>query len=127
MATTTWSPWIARGASPRPSRGRASSCSKGPGTSPISKPRRPCARPSSNSRLRRHHDCPLDDSRYNDYDPGMRRRLRDEIQQSRPFETLEEEVYLEILRTSQVAGRWVVEALRMSGLTPAQFNVLRIL
>ena len=57
----------------------------------------------------------------------MRRRLRDEIQQSRPFETLEEEVYLEILRTSQVAGRWVVEALRMSGLTPAQFNVLRIL
>jgi DNA-binding MarR family transcriptional regulator len=57
----------------------------------------------------------------------VKRKLRDEIQQNRPFECLEEEVYLEILRTSQVAGRWVVEALRPSGLTPAQFNVLRIL
>ena len=57
----------------------------------------------------------------------MRRRLRDEIQQSKPFESLSVEVYLEILRTSQVAGRWVVEALKPSGLTPAQFNVLRIL
>jgi len=57
----------------------------------------------------------------------MRRGLRDELQQTRPFESLSVEVYLEILRTSQVAGRWVVEALRPSGLTPAQFNVLRIL
>jgi DNA-binding MarR family transcriptional regulator len=57
----------------------------------------------------------------------MRRRLRDEIQQSKPFDSLSVEVYLEILRTSQVAGRWVVEALKPSGLTPAQFNVLRIL
>ena len=59
--------------------------------------------------------------------PAMRRGLRDELQQTRPFESLSVEVYLEILRTSQVAGRWVVEALRPSGLTPAQFNVLRIL
>ena len=57
----------------------------------------------------------------------MKRRLQDEIQQTKPFESLSVEVYLEILRTSQVAGRWVVEALRPSGLTPAQFNVLRIL
>ena len=55
------------------------------------------------------------------------RRLREELQQSKPFESLAVEVYLEILRTSQVAGRWVVEALKPSGLTPAQFNVLRIL
>ena len=32
-----------------------------------------------------------------------------------------------IQRTAQVALRWVVEALKPSGLTPAQFNVLRIL
>jgi DNA-binding MarR family transcriptional regulator len=55
------------------------------------------------------------------------RRLREEIQQTRPFDCLEEEVYLEILRTSQVSTRWVVEALRGADLTPAQFNVLRIL
>jgi len=57
----------------------------------------------------------------------MRRRLRAEIKQTKPFESLTNEVYLEILRTSQIATRWVVEALKPSGLTPAQFNVLRIL
>jgi DNA-binding MarR family transcriptional regulator len=57
----------------------------------------------------------------------MRRHLRTELQQTKPFASLEEEVYLEILQTSQVAGRWVLEALKPSGLTPPQFNVLRIL
>jgi DNA-binding MarR family transcriptional regulator len=57
----------------------------------------------------------------------MKRRLRDEIQQSKPFEVLEEEVYVEILRTSQVAARWIVEALRPMDLSAPQFNVLRIL
>src|SRR4029450_9228708 len=56
-----------------------------------------------------------------------RRRLREEIQQGRAFESLEVEVYLEILRTSQVAGRWIVEALRPRGRRPPGFNVLRIL
>lgn len=57
----------------------------------------------------------------------MARQLRNELKRTKPFPTLEEEVYLEILRTSQVAGRWVSEALKPSGLTPPQFNVLRIL
>ncbi len=57
----------------------------------------------------------------------MTRHLRDQIRQSKPFESLSTEVYLEILKTSQTAGRWVVEALKPSSLTPAQFNVLRIL
>jgi DNA-binding MarR family transcriptional regulator len=57
----------------------------------------------------------------------MARQLRNEISQSKPFGSLEEEVVLEIVWTSQVAGRWVVEGLRPTGLTPAQFNVLRIL
>ncbi|MGH7724733.1 MAG: MarR family winged helix-turn-helix transcriptional regulator [Candidatus Eiseniibacteriota bacterium] len=57
----------------------------------------------------------------------MERRLREEIQQSKPFASLEEEVFLEIQRTAQVQSRWVVEALQPSGLTPSQFNVLRIL
>jgi DNA-binding MarR family transcriptional regulator len=57
----------------------------------------------------------------------MKRTLRSEIGQRRGFSTLEEEVHLEVLRTAQLAGRWVVEALKPSGLTPSQFNVLRIL
>lgn len=57
----------------------------------------------------------------------MARQLRNDLRQTKPFPTLEEEVYLEILRTSQVAGRWVSEALKPSGLTSPQFNVLRIL
>jgi len=57
----------------------------------------------------------------------MRRRLQDELQQAKPFPTLEEEVYLEIQRTSQVTARWVAQALKPAGLTESQFNVLRIL
>ena len=57
----------------------------------------------------------------------MTRRLRTEIQQSKAFATLEEEVCLEVQRTSQAVVRWVVEALKPSGLTAPQFNVLRIL
>lgn len=57
----------------------------------------------------------------------MTRQLRSELKQSKPFASLEEEVCLEILRTSQITGRWVTEALKPSGLTPPQFNVLRIL
>jgi DNA-binding MarR family transcriptional regulator len=59
--------------------------------------------------------------------PSMARTLQAELRQTKPFPSLEEEVFLEIQRTAQVAGRWVVEALRPSGLTPPQFNVLRIL
>lgn len=57
----------------------------------------------------------------------MKRQLQAELRQSKPFESLEQEVYLELQLTAQVAARWVAEALKPSGLTPAQFNVLRIL
>lgn len=57
----------------------------------------------------------------------MARRIRQELQQSKPFESIEEEVAVEIQRTAQVTMRWLVEALKPSGLTPSQFNVLRIL
>ena len=57
----------------------------------------------------------------------MTRRLREELKQSRPFATIEAEVYLEIQRTAQVTQRWVAEVLKPDALSPAQFNVLRIL
>lgn len=57
----------------------------------------------------------------------MARRIRQELQQSKPFDSIEEEVAVEVQRTAQVMMRWLVEALKPSGLTPSQFNVLRIL
>jgi DNA-binding MarR family transcriptional regulator len=57
----------------------------------------------------------------------MKRRLQEELKQSRPIPTLEEEAYLEIQRTAQVAARWIAEALKPTGLSESQFNVLRIL
>jgi len=57
----------------------------------------------------------------------MKRTLRDELQQSKPFPSLAEEVHVEVLRTAQATYRVALEALRPAGITPAQFNVLRIL
>jgi len=57
----------------------------------------------------------------------MARRIRQEIRQAKPFESIEEEVVVEIQRTAQATMRWLVEELKPSGLTPSQFNVLRIL
>lgn len=57
----------------------------------------------------------------------MTRTLWQRLRQSKPFEILEEEVFLQILFTAQVSGRWVSEALRPFELTAAQHNVLRIL
>lgn len=57
----------------------------------------------------------------------MPRQLRKELQQSKPFATIEEEVVVEVQRTSQAVIRWIAEALKPSTLTPVQFNVLRIL
>jgi DNA-binding MarR family transcriptional regulator len=45
----------------------------------------------------------------------------------KPYATPEEGLVIEILRTSQAVGRWIAESLKPSGLTPTQFNVLRIL
>jgi DNA-binding MarR family transcriptional regulator len=57
----------------------------------------------------------------------MTRSLRAEIQQSKPFPTLEEEVHVQVLLTAQVASRVMTAALKPTRLSPSQFNVLRIL
>lgn len=57
----------------------------------------------------------------------MGRRLLKELQQTKPFEELSEEVFLEIFRTAEVAGRWMNEELKPFGLGASTFNVLRIL
>jgi DNA-binding MarR family transcriptional regulator len=53
--------------------------------------------------------------------------LRDDIKQSRPFGTLEQEALLNIQRTATLLGYAVAERFKPFGLTPTQYNVLRIL
>ncbi|PYE49497.1 MarR family winged helix-turn-helix transcriptional regulator [Deinococcus yavapaiensis] len=53
--------------------------------------------------------------------------LREEIQQQRPFQSLEEEALLNLHRTAQLLADQSELFLREYGLSPTQYNVLRIL
>jgi DNA-binding MarR family transcriptional regulator len=57
----------------------------------------------------------------------MARRLQAEIKQKAPFAGIEEEVYLNVLKTGDVLSQSVETLLRTSGLSLTQYNVLRIL
>jgi DNA-binding MarR family transcriptional regulator len=57
----------------------------------------------------------------------MSPRLQDEIQQTRPFVNLEDEVLVGLLRTADLALRPLAEVLKGRSLSHAQYNVLRIL
>lgn len=54
-------------------------------------------------------------------------RLRKEIKQERPFGSLEEELFLNLQRTAAVLWLEIAQILKPFGLSPAQYNVLRIL
>ena len=53
--------------------------------------------------------------------------LRDEIRQTRPFTSLEQEAFLAIQRTAALLAHAMAETIRPLGLTATQYNVLRIL
>ena len=53
--------------------------------------------------------------------------LRAELKQGRPFDSVCQEAHLNVLRTAGLLERGVVETLRPFGITPTQYNVLRIL
>jgi DNA-binding MarR family transcriptional regulator len=55
------------------------------------------------------------------------RRLRQAIRQQKPFESIEQEVFLEVLRTGNALLEDFVRLLRRYRLTQPQYNVLRIL
>lgn len=57
----------------------------------------------------------------------MTRRLAEELRQKKPFPSLEEEVLLGLARTADAVLRPLAEVLKAQGLSPAQYNVLRIL
>lgn len=54
-------------------------------------------------------------------------KLKEEIQQSRPFSGLAEEALLNLMRTADCLQRNMQRAVRAHGLTSTQYNVLRIL
>ena len=53
--------------------------------------------------------------------------LHVELQQARPWDLIEEEVHVSIARTAALLERAVAQMLKPHGLTPTQYNVLRIL
>ena len=53
--------------------------------------------------------------------------LREELKQNKPFTSLEEEAHLALVRTAAVVERMMAQVLKPYGLTPTQYNVLRIL
>lgn len=57
----------------------------------------------------------------------MKSSLREEIQQTRPFRSVEHEAALNLLRTADQIERPLVELIRQTGITRPQYNVLRIL
>lgn len=57
----------------------------------------------------------------------MGKTLRSEIKQAAPFASLEEEVFLNLVRTTAMLEHSVGEWFRPYGLTQTQYNVLRIL
>jgi DNA-binding MarR family transcriptional regulator len=57
----------------------------------------------------------------------MAGKLRREIKQKRPFRSVQEEVVLSVVRTAEHVAVRTNEVLREAGVSPSQYNVLRIL
>ncbi len=53
--------------------------------------------------------------------------LHVELKQAQPYELIEEEVHVSIARTAALLDRTFAQLLKPHGLTPTQYNVLRIL
>jgi DNA-binding MarR family transcriptional regulator len=57
----------------------------------------------------------------------MTGRIKKEIRQKKSFRRVEDEAFVNLLRTTDALMQGVAAALKPSGLSPAQYNVLRIL
>ena len=69
----------------------------------------------------------LDRSRYHDYIKDVAKSIQAEIKQTKPFTSLEDEAAISLHRTAdQIHGR-LSDMLKPHGLSPTQFNALRIL
>ena len=85
-----------------------------------------CADDPAGSLLKRDFGA-LDNIRYNEYIQFVAKGIQAEIQQTKPFSNLEEEALVSLQRTAdQLAGR-LSDMLKPHGLSPTQYNALRIL
>jgi len=57
----------------------------------------------------------------------MTTTLQEELQQTKPFGRLQGEAMVSVMRTAAVLDHALAEALKPHGITPTQYNVLRIL
>ena len=57
----------------------------------------------------------------------MTSKLQEEIKQGKPFGSPQEELWLNLARTTAMASHVIEQGLRRHGLSPTQYNVLRIL
>ena len=69
----------------------------------------------------------VDNRCYNTYTLSMSPTLQSEIKQRKPFSSPEQEATLSIARTAALLDHDTAEALKPYGLTPTQYNALRIL
>jgi DNA-binding MarR family transcriptional regulator len=54
-------------------------------------------------------------------------KLQAEIKQKKPFDCVEAEAFLNLQRTADLLARGLAEVLKTTGLSPPQYNILRIL
>jgi DNA-binding MarR family transcriptional regulator len=69
----------------------------------------------------------LDVSRYNEYIGFVGKGIQSEIQQTKPFDNLEDEALVALQRTADRLHWRLSEMLKAYGLSPTQYNALRIL
>jgi len=69
----------------------------------------------------------VDIIRYNEYNYLMGKSIQDEIQQTKPFASLEDEALVALQRTADRLHWRLSEMLKEHGLSPTQYNALRIL
>jgi DNA-binding MarR family transcriptional regulator len=69
----------------------------------------------------------FDNIRYNEYPEEVARSIQSEIQQTKPFSTLEEEALVSLQRTADQLHWRMSEMLKEHGVSPTQYNALRIL
>ncbi len=72
-------------------------------------------------------DYRFDSNRYNEYIAGVGKGIQAEIQQTKPFSGLEEEALVALQRTADLLQGRLGDMLKPHGLSPTQYNALRIL
>jgi DNA-binding MarR family transcriptional regulator len=70
---------------------------------------------------------PLDNIPHNDYYHRMAGKLQAELRKKKPFEVLEQEVMLNLMKTAHALAHPFTQLFKKSGLTESTYNVLRIL